>query len=69
MSTPRCATPGDALTKSILRFSMVSTLGCVVTLAAGIRAHCLALPDEAGRNDSVRRRLRSRQTSIEKRIG
>jgi hypothetical protein len=38
---------------------MVPALGCVVvTLAAGIRAHCLALPDEAGRNDSVRWRVR-----------
>ena len=48
---------------------MVPALACVVALAAGIRAHCLALPAEAGRNDSVRRRVRSRQTSIEKRIG
>lgn len=62
--------PEDARTKSILCFSMVSALACVVvTLAAGIRAHRLALPDEAGRNDSVRWRVRSRQAAIERRIG
>jgi cobalt-zinc-cadmium efflux system protein len=45
--------PGANRTQSVLRFSLVATLAyVVVTFAAGLRAHSLALISEAGHNAS-----------------
>jgi cobalt-zinc-cadmium efflux system protein len=47
------SSPGASRTKSVLRFSLVATLGyVVVTFVAGLRAHSLALLSEAGHNAS-----------------
>jgi cobalt-zinc-cadmium efflux system protein len=47
------ASPSAGRTKTVLRFSLLATLGYVlVTLIAGLRAHSLALLSEAGHNAS-----------------
>src|ERR1022692_3692511 len=47
------SSPGAGRTKSVLRFSLLATLAyVVVTFAAGLRAHSLALLSEAGHNAS-----------------